>query len=244
MTIEIREFKKITLEGSTVIDGFASFGLVSSITATYLVDSFNLDQIAALDSPHFPPVSLVYDSKPKFPARIYASEAPKLAVFLSEFTPHAHLARDLAKTVLSWAREHYCSSIVSPVGIPIEEGSDIPPGPEPHGVSSTDRARERLNQAGIAQLQLGIIGGISGILLNEGRWNNFDVISLTVGAHKEFPDARAAAKVIEALNRLHQELKIDVKPLLKQAEEIESRLRILRSQVTPVETPPRPEIYR
>lgn len=242
--IEIREFKKMDLEGAMILDGFPSVGLVSSIVATHLISSLHLDQIAALDSPYFPPISMVYDSKPKFPARIYASEALKLAIFLAEFTPHPNLDRDIAKTILSWARERHCSLIVSPVGIPIEGEPSGSEELEPLGVGSTDRARQTLSKSGIRQLKVGIIGGISGILLNEARWSNFEVISLTIGAHKQFPDARAAAKVIEAVNKLRPEFKIDVKPLLDQAEEIENRLRVLRKQAAPVEMPPKLEIYR
>jgi uncharacterized protein len=244
LKIEIRDFKKMDLEGAMVVDGFPSVGLVSTIVATHLISNLHLDQIAALDSEHFPPISMVYDSKPKFPARIYASESVKLAVFLAEFTPAPQLARDIAKTMLSWTREHYCSLIVSPVGIPMEEKPETPEKIEPLGVGSSERARQRLAKSGIEQLRVGIIGGISGILLNEGRWSNFDVISLTVKAHRQYPDARAAAKVIEAVNKLKPELKIDTKPLLDQAEEIENRLKILRQQAAPVEAPPRLEIYR
>jgi len=242
--IEIREFKRMALEGATVVDGFPSVGLVSSIVATYLISNLNLDQIAALDSTDFPPISMVYETRPKFPARIYANEQLKLVVFLAEFTPSPQLDRDLAKTILSWAREHYCSLIISPVGVPMEEGSTFSNNSEPLGVGSTDRARLRLNQTGIEQLRVGIIGGISGVLLNEGRWSNFDVISLAVGAHKQFPDARAAAQVIQAVNKLHPDFKLDVRPLLDQAEEIENRLKILRKQATTVEVSPKPEIYR
>jgi uncharacterized protein len=187
---------------------------------------------------------MVYETRPKFPARIYANEQLKLAVFLAEFTPDPQLDRELANTILSWAREHYCSIIVSPVGVPMEESSKLVNDSEPLGVGSTDRARLRLNQARIEQLRVGIIGGISGVLLNEGRWSNFDVVSLAVGALKQFPDARAAAKVIQAVNKLHPEFQLDVKPLLDQAEEIENRLKILRKQATTVEIPAKPEIYR
>jgi uncharacterized protein len=245
--IEIHEFKRMNLEGATVVDGFPSVGLVSSIVATSLISTLNLDQIAALDSKEFPPLSMVYETRPKFPARIYASEQLKLAVFLSEFTPEPHLDRSLATTILSWARENYCSLIVSPVGVPNGEDSKNLLGQEPLGVGSTDRARLRLSKAGIEPLRVGIIGGISGILLNEGRWSNFDVISLAVGAHKQFPDARAAAKIVQSLNKLQPEFKMDVKPLLDQAEEIENRLKVLRKQAAPVEIPnsrSKMEIYR
>lgn len=71
--IEIRKFKDIDLKGATIIEGFPSVGLVGTIVATYLIDYLKLDQICAVDSEGFPPTSMIYVTKPKFPARIYAS---------------------------------------------------------------------------------------------------------------------------------------------------------------------------
>ena len=116
--IEIYKFKDIDLSGATIVEGFPTVGLASIISANFLIGALNLDQICAIDSPDFPPVSMVYASKPKFPARIYANESHKIAVFLAEFTPTAELARPIADKILSWAIENECKRIITPEGLP------------------------------------------------------------------------------------------------------------------------------
>src|SRR5207245_907387 len=64
--------KRMDLRGATVIDGFPSVGLVSSIVANYLINALNLTQIGIMDSIYFPTVALVRDGQPMNPVRIYA----------------------------------------------------------------------------------------------------------------------------------------------------------------------------
>src|SRR2546428_9115296 len=69
--IQIYELRRMDLRGATVIDGFPSVGLVSSIVANYLINALNLVQIGIMDSVAFPTVSLVRDGEPMNPVRIY-----------------------------------------------------------------------------------------------------------------------------------------------------------------------------
>ena len=80
--IEFRKFKEVDLKGAPVIEGFPGVGILGAIAASYLIETLSLDQICALESEDFPPVSMIYSAKPKFPARIYAREDIKLAVFI------------------------------------------------------------------------------------------------------------------------------------------------------------------
>ncbi len=43
--IEIHKFKDIDLTGATIVEGFPTIGLVSIISANFLIEAFNLDQI-------------------------------------------------------------------------------------------------------------------------------------------------------------------------------------------------------
>lgn len=159
------------LEDSNVINVFPSTSLINSILASYLVSVLNLDQICGLDSDEFPPVSMVYDSKPKFPARIYADENKKIVFFLSEFTPYPPMARNVAKTVLSFAEEAGCSRIISPeTQILDEDGFKL------FGIGSTDAARKELEQLEIELLIHSMIPDISGVLLNEGNIRGLKVL--------------------------------------------------------------------
>jgi len=243
--VEIRPFKEVDIAGGVVIEGFPSVGLVTTIAATYLISNLNLDQVAALDSPFFPPLSMIYAEKPKFPARIYASERHKVAVFLSEFTPSTYLDRFIAKAILSWAQEHKCRLIISPCGVPMIEGEepDRPQKLQVYGVGTTDRARQILRDNKISVLEFGVVPGISGALLNEGRWNGFDVLALLVEAYEKIPDPKAAATAVETIDRILPEIELDVTPLYEEARGIERRLKRLRDQAKPVETPAPPKIY-
>ncbi|MDY6965837.1 MAG: PAC2 family protein [Halobacteriota archaeon] len=242
--IEIYKFKDIDLSGATIVEGFPTVGLVSIISANFLIEAFNLDQICAIDSPDFPPVSMVYASRPKFPARIYAAEEHKIAVFLTEFTPTAELARPIADKILIWAIEQGCSRIITPEGLPSPNcGKEGEKDCGVYGVGSSDHARKDLKKSGIEQLQTGIITGVSAVLLNEGRRKDFDVISLLAEVHPDMPDARAAAKIIESINKLVKKIEIDAEPLYEEAERIEKYIRGLREQIKPVEPSPSTHMY-
>lgn len=235
-TVEIRKFKDMSLEGGTIIEGFPSVGLVSTIVATYLIDYLKLDQICALDSEGFPPTSMIYAAKPKFPARIYASSQHKLGVFLSEFTPSPLLYRPIARKLLEWCKEQCCKRIISTEGLPskvkFKEGSNTHKiKTRVYGIGSTDRARRELTVANIEQLHVGMIYGLAGVLLNEGRWENFDIITILAEVYPQrIPDAYAAAKILETLDKLMPNLNIEIDPLYQESKRFEEHLKSLREQ--------------
>ena len=97
--VEIVDFEDMDLQGATVIAGFPSIGLVSTIAANYLIDALNLRQIGALDSSHFPALSVVHTGEPLSPVRIYAgaqSNGEKIVVFVSEFKPKPNLINSIS----------------------------------------------------------------------------------------------------------------------------------------------------
>ena len=120
--VHIYELKRMDLKGATVIDGFPSVGLVSSIVANYLINALSLQQIGMMDSVYFPTVSLIRDGEPMNPVRIYAGkEVPsephdKIVVFISEFQPPPNLIKVIASAVLDWAQEQKCEMLVCPRG--------------------------------------------------------------------------------------------------------------------------------
>ncbi|MFQ6128920.1 MAG: proteasome assembly chaperone family protein [Thermoplasmata archaeon] len=244
--IEVRKFKDFDLRGGTVVEGFPTVGLVSTIACSYMISTLNLDQICALESEYFPPVSMIYARKPKFPARIYAREDIKLAVFITEFPLPTKLHRPIARSLLSWAAEQGCKRVISLEGLPAEhiEEDITRETPMVWGVGSTDEAREELAKNGIEQLEVAMISGVSGVLLNEGRWRDIRVASLLAEARPEFPDAHAAAELVKAADLLIPEVEIDLEPLYEQAREIEESYRKLEQQARPVIREPRVPMFR
>lgn len=245
--VEIRKIKDIDLKGGTVVAAFPSVGLVSTITATYLITNLPVDQVTALESADFPSLSMIYAKKPKFPARVYAAKSPKVAIFICEMPLPMNTHRPLAYALLQWARDHGISQIVPLEGLPVDPDAPVTEAPGVWAVASTDRARAAVEKSGIQQLESGIISGVTAILLNEGRWRNVDVIALLAEARPVLPDATAAVSLVRALDTLVPEFKIDLKPLEEQAKALEDQLTRLKQQARLAGTPPEPvpsDMYR
>jgi len=275
--IRIFELKKTNLRGATVIDGFPSIGLVSSIVANYLVNALELEQIGIMDSNFFPSISLIRNAQPLNTVRIYASErvrgtdeedVDQIVVFISEFQPPPNLIKPISSAILDWIQEQRCSMLISPEGLVIEreeEEMELPSEEdekpqeeidedieskiknlELFGVGSTPGARNLLDKHDISPFIEGVITGVAGVLLNEGKRRDFDVVSLLAEAHSNYPDARAAARIIEVLDRLVLNIHIDSKPLYKEAEAIELQIKSIRSQAKTskvMKAPPSPRMY-
>jgi predicted ATP-grasp superfamily ATP-dependent carboligase len=124
--VEIRTFKEVDLKGGTVIAALPSFGFVSTIVASYLISMLDSDQLCALESEEFPPISMVYAQKPKFPARVYELRGSRVAVFVCEMPVPKGTQRAIARTLIKWARTHDIARIVSLEGLPSEKGSEEP----------------------------------------------------------------------------------------------------------------------
>lgn len=227
--LTVHTFDEVDLEGATVVDGFPSVGLVSTICANYLIDLLELEQIGILDSRAFPTVSIVREGEPMFPVRIYGGQG--LCVFVSEFQPNENLVRGIAERILEFAREEGCSQVLSPEGLVADEGDEDEEAPvNVYGLGSTPETRERLADAGLETFENGIITGVSGVLLALGKREAFETVSLLAEANPSYPDARAAAHVIEAVDDLLEEVELEVEPLYDEAENIERTLRHMQKQ--------------
>jgi uncharacterized protein len=234
--IRIYELRRMDLKGATIIDGFPSVGLVSSIAANYLIKVLNLQHIGIMDSEQFPTVSLIRGNEPLNPVRIYAGEkgrrGDQIVAFISEFQPPANLIRPIAKAMVEWAVEQRCRMIVSPEGLIVDpelrDSADI--SDLVFGIASTVRARELLKQHSIESFEEGVISGVAGVLLNEGRKRDFDVATLLAEAHPDFPDARAAALVLEVIDRILLGIDFDAKPLFEEAQRIEEHIKEIQKQ--------------
>lgn len=273
--MEICMLKKVDLKDATVIDGFPSVGLVSSIVANYIVKVLSLEQVGVLDSDYFPALSLVRRSEPLDTVRIYAgprvgseTSGDQIVVFISEFQPPPNIIRAIAGTMLDWLHDEKCRILYSPEGLVIErEGpnSAKPPGEageaaepldgapevaqlsareiETYGIGSTPRARKLLEDNHIKLFQEGVITGMAGVLLNQGKRRDFDVISLLAEANPQYPDARAAAKVIETLDKLILHIRLDSGPLYDEAGVIEAQIKSVQKQTKSPKATPMPHMY-
>src|SRR3989442_14353911 len=88
-----------------------------------MITNLPRDQICATDSDAFPPLSMVYAYKPKFPVRIYAMPETKLAIFIAEVPLPPRVHRALGLELLRWSTMHRCRQIVSLEGLPLPQAA-------------------------------------------------------------------------------------------------------------------------
>ncbi len=242
MVVEIYELKKVDLRDAVILDGFPSVGLVSSIVANYVIDSLKLTQIGIVDSDYFPSLALVRNWEPLNPVRIYAgniSPDKKIAVFVSEFQLPAPITKPLASLILDWMDEKRAELIITPEGLIIEERKEKV---DVYGVASTDYASKKIPEE-VIKFEEGVITGVSGVLLTEGKKRERDVIALLAEAHPDYPDARAAGRIVEIMNTMLGSVKIDPQPLYEEAKKIEQNLSEIRKKASQVKQVPKNYMY-
>ncbi len=247
--------------GATILSAFPSAGLATIIAAHYMVRALKLPRTGRFDSPDLAPVAVVQGGEVHPTIRVYGRADVGLVV--SEFPPTPSQATGIARTILDNAERRGARAVLCLEGVvPHPEGDDE------GGAATSDDADEQVwvtfsrnepsfrapfEAAKARVLEEGVIGGVSGALLVQGIGRRVPVAALLVSSRVAdgMPDHRAGAALIEALDRLMPELKIDTGPLRAQAEQIEKALRaVMKSHpagadaVERAETPPSPEMYR
>ena len=88
--------------------------------------------------------------------------------------------------------------------------------------SKNEKSRKKFEKNKVELLKEGIIIGVTGAILI--RAEKVPVSCIFAETHTNLPDSKAAAKIIEALDK-YLGLEVDYKPLIAQAEKFEEKLK-------------------
>jgi len=250
--IEIVELKKTDMRNAVVVDGFPSVGLVSSIVANYLIALLKMEYVAVMDSDMFPTVSLIRNSEPLGPARVYARPHMKegeqqVVAFSTELQPSAAFLRPLGTAMIDFAIAQRCRLVLSAGGLIVEREEDDETEESAgeiavYGIGSTEAAQELLDDADVEPFLEGVISGTAGVLLNEGKRRGVDVITLLAEARPDVADARAAALILATIDQMLLHLNLNVEPLCKEAERLEAQLKVLHKDAQKKSKDQMPEV--
>jgi len=220
---EIKLVEGASTGGGALISAFPSVGMVGSIAGSYIAESLKMERIAYVLSDEVPPAALVQDGIPTYPMRVMGYK--NLSILTSEFQLPLVLTGQLAKTMMDWSKGHEFEVIIGLEGLVTEQNLEAERELRVFGVGSTKRARDMIDKAGIEQFKIGMITGVSGALLSEGERTGQDVVVLLVSANALYPDAKGAAKLVEAVTKLLPALKIDLSELYEEAEKIDENVK-------------------
>lgn len=246
--IAIIEHKKVDLSNSLLVVAFPTIGLISSIAGHHIVQSLKLKEIGAVVSPHFMPITVIHEGHPSPPVRIYAGKkicgphgsCDQITLIMSEFMPPYEVIKPLADDILEWSKKKGCRLITTLEGTHTE-GDISAESLHVYGVASTKTMKQLMEKYGISESREGMITGVTGVLLYSAALMNQDVLCLLSEAHADYPDSRAAANLVAKLDVMLPGIKIDLKPLYEQANDIEQKIRKFIEQSKPT-APPLPAV--
>jgi uncharacterized protein len=230
---DIKIFSKpLSNEGTSVLMGFPGSGLVGSIALQYMVDQLGFTQIGSMTSKFFPPLAMMSKGVINVPVRLYEKE--KMAVIVADIPIHPMICYEVANGIMDWLMPFKVKEVVTIAGIITNETEK-----RVFGVATTDASLPRIQDSTLI-LPMGSISGIASSLLTECKIRGIDGYGL-LGETINSPDPRASAATIEVLNKMYN-LDLDVKPLLEQAEEIETTMHKLSEEVQSQENMPKKDL--
>ena len=213
MQIELWEKPK---KGATIIEGFPGFGLVSTIATEYLIDHLEAKLIGKLVSDKFPAIVAVHKGQIVEPVGVFYDERNNI-VIVRAITNVSGLEWSITENIQKLAEEIKAREIISIEGI---SSDNKPPEPEAFYFTKNEERKKKFVSMNLREIDEGIIVGVTAALLTKIPETTF----LFTEANSELPDSRAAAKIIEILDS-YLKLKLDFKPLIKKAEDFESKIK-------------------
>lgn len=203
----------------TIVHGFPGIGLVGTIATEFLLQHLEVEQIGKINLEEMPAMVAIHEGMMVDPFGIFYNEKHNL-VIVHAVAPTAGFEWKIADFIIDLANKLQAKEIISLEGV---AGSN-PDEFKMFFYSDDKKKSDKMNKAGINPLKEGIVMGVTGaILIKSDKTPLSCIFSET---HSSLPDSKAAAKIVEGLDK-YLGLKVDYKPLLKQAESFEKKLQNL-----------------
>lgn len=211
------------IEDAIVLEGSPGVGLIGNIVGWLLVEDLKMREIGYIDSKYFPPLAVLYKGVAIHPFRIYEGEG--LVLFLSDFIVPPNVVYDMTNAIVDWMDKNNSKELITFNSMVVREKTQAV-----GAAGNNEDALKRLSDLELPILPFGNLNGLSGTLLTRCASKNIPASCLFAEILNPYPDPRAAAGVIDTLNKMLG-TNIDPEPLLQEAQEIESRLKKLAETV-------------
>jgi uncharacterized protein len=207
----------------TIIEGFPGFGLIGSIVTDFLVDHLECELIGRFLFEDQASTVMIHKGKVTEPLGIFYNKKFNLVIIHSVIAAQG-VEWKAADVVLDVAKQLKAKEILSIEGV----GSSMQTETSNVFYYTTEKNTKELENIGLKPLKEGIIMGVTSAMMLKVKLPFTCVLAET---HSALPDSKAAAKIIEVLDKLLG-LKLDPTPLIEQAEKFEGKLKgmMMKSQ--------------
>lgn len=210
----------------TIIEGFPGIGLIGTIASEYLVEHLGCEQIGSMLHTKMPAMTAIHNQAVVPPIGIYYCKSKNL-VLIHGIGATQGIEWDISEEILKVAKELKAKEIISLEGVGTMEAEPEPTSDKVNTFYFTSGKSEgkKFEKMGCTPLKEGIIMGVTGSMLVNSI-KKVTMSSLFAETHSNMPDSKAAAEVIAKVSE-YLGIKIDVKPLIQQAEKFEGKLKTI-----------------
>ena len=211
------------VKDAVVLEGSPELGLIGNILGWLLVEELKMKQIGYIDSKDFPPLAVLYKGIAIHPFRIYSSDG--IVLFLSDFIIPPTVSYDKSNAIVDWMEKNNSKELITFNSMVVMEKSD-----SVAAAANSEDSLKRLGDLDLPILPFGNVNGLSGSLLTRTATRDIPASCLFAEVLNQYPDPRAAASLVNVLNKMLN-IEVNAEPLLKEADEIEDRLKELANRV-------------
>lgn len=204
MEVILRE----TPKAKVLIEAFPGFGLVGTIVTEYLLEHLDCKQIGEITFDDLPATVAIHKGGLVHPMGIFYCKAFD-AIILHAILDVKGFEWRIAKSILEIKKQLNVDEILSIEGVASNGGEEI-----------FCFNNNKLIDLGAKPVDESVIMGVTAALLLKAN----DISCLFAETHSNLPDSRAAARIIEYLDK-YLKFDLDTKPLLMQAELFEKKVK-------------------
>lgn len=203
-----------------ILEGFPGFGLVGTITTEYLINHLKTEVIGKFWFEEMPAAVAIHAGKLIPPIELHYNPEYNIIIVHALSAP-VGIEWKMSDLIMQLADELKATEIISLEGIGGTSGKG-------KTFFYTTNAKKKEKMAEFCEpVKESVILGVTGALLLKEK--QVPISAFFVETPSNLPDSRAAAKMIEVLDK-YLGLKIDPKPLLKTAQEFESKIKSILEQ--------------
>jgi uncharacterized protein len=223
--------EKLDIKNPVIVTSFPGIGLVGTIASAHLITEFKLKSVGYIDAKNLPPIATLLDGIVVPPIRIYQLTDNEIVFIHSDVPIKEEIVYDLVHRIVEWASGINAKKIYSMAGVATFEGKN-----RVFGAATREELLDELKEH-VEIFKTGTISGIAGSILNECVIRRFPGLILLGETYGFNPDPRAAAQVIEALNKIFG-MDVGTERLIKEAEFIEAQMQKLAEETKVQEEKP------
>lgn len=200
----------------TIVVGFPGFGLIGTIAIEFLLEHLQAEKIGMIEMEEVPAMIAIHQNKVVEPVSLHYNKKYNL-VLVHAINIGKDLGWKLSEVISQLAAELSAKEIIALEGV----GSPNP-GNKVFFYSTKNGLASKKLTGKANPLSEGIVVGVTGALLAKDL--KIPIVALFAEAQSGLPDSKAAAEIIKVLD-VYTGLDVDPKPLLKQAEQFEEKLK-------------------